>query len=416
MPIKTVHLTNAYHPSSGGIRTFYHALLDAAADHRREMVLVVPGARASVDRVNAFARIYTVPAPRSPVVDRRYRLILPHRYLSSRGDVWRILEREQPDLVEVCDKYSLCYLGGMIKRRIPEARRPALVALSCERIDDNVRAFASASTVAQSAARRFLRHAYVPLFDAHIANSRYTAAELEGLGRPVYVCGMGVDAETFTPHRRTETARSLMHRRLFAPSSACVLLYAGRVSPEKNVTLLVDMMQQLCRAPARQYHLLIVGDGPVRGKLLRDAAERVPGRVHVMPPLTDRAQLADLYANADVFVHPNPREPFGIAPLEALASGLPLVAPSSGGVRSYATLGNAWLAEPEGAEFASAVRAVMADSEEREARVHAGRLTAEQHRWPIVAARFFEIYDGIAEDVFARTRPAAPIRRAVAVR
>ncbi len=56
--------------------------------------------------------------------------------------------------------------------------------------------------------------------------------------------------------------------------------------------------------------------------------------------------MAEIYANADAFVHPNPREPFGIAPLEAMAAGLPVIAPNSGGLTAYANLANAWLTNP----------------------------------------------------------------------
>ncbi len=61
-----------------------------------------------------------------------------------------------------------------------------------------------------------------------------------------------------------------------------------------------------------------------------------------------RETLARLYASCDVFVHPNPREPFGIGPLEAMASGVPLVAPAAGGLLSYANDTNAWLAGAHG--------------------------------------------------------------------
>ena len=67
--------------------------------------------------------------------------------------------------------------------------------------------------------------------------------------------------------------------------------------------------------------------------------------------IADPERLADIYANCDALVHPNPREPFGIAPLEAMASGLPVVVARSGGVLSYANEENSWLAEPTGAAF-----------------------------------------------------------------
>jgi hypothetical protein len=115
MPIKTLHLTNAWHPSSGGIRTFYRAMLREANARRQQLGLVVPAAASSMETVGDYGRIYFVKAPRSPIVDSRYRLLLPHTFLRSAGEVWRIVDRERPDLIEVCDKYSLCYLAGMLR-------------------------------------------------------------------------------------------------------------------------------------------------------------------------------------------------------------------------------------------------------------------------------------------------------------
>lgn len=60
MAIKTLHLTNAYHPTSGGIRTFYRALLNRANEERRRMRLVVPAAEDGVEEVGGFGRIYFV--------------------------------------------------------------------------------------------------------------------------------------------------------------------------------------------------------------------------------------------------------------------------------------------------------------------------------------------------------------------
>jgi alpha-1,6-mannosyltransferase len=110
--------------------------------------------------------------------------------------------------------------------------------------------------------------------------------------------------------------------------------------------------------------------------------------------VADRKELAELLANSDAFIHPNPREPFGIAPLEAMGSELPLVAPASGGVMAYCAPQNAWLAEPNGASFAAAVRACLRDQTMRTARIAAARRTALAHDWKKIAGRFFETYDG----------------------
>jgi phosphatidylinositol alpha 1,6-mannosyltransferase len=135
------------------------------------------------------------------------------------------------------------------------------------------------------------------------------------------------------------------------------------------------------------YYLLLAGAGELE-PWLRRQEERVRLLGHV-----DRAGIAELYAAAGVFVHPNPREPFGIAPLEAMAAGLPLVAPNAGGVLSYASPENAWLAEPTPIAFAEAVTAVFAHRAEREQRAERARQVAIEHDWPTVAARYFEVFD-----------------------
>jgi alpha-1,6-mannosyltransferase len=407
--VTTVHFTNAYHPSSGGIRTFYHALLAAAPHHRRRICLVVPGDRNAIEDVNPFARIHVVRARRSPVVDRRYRLILPHRFLwPGAGALWSILERERPDLVEICDKYSLCYLAGLV--RTLRRRRPALVGLTCERMDDNVRAFLSHSTLGGGFARRYIRDVYVPQFDAHIANSAYTAAEIPHNPRhprPVYVRHMGVDTTTFTPARRDRSRRERRRAALGLPFAAPLLVYAGRLSAEKHAHLLVDMMRHLQPAGA---HLVMAGDGPLRLELTRRAAAECPGRMHFLDNIQDRAALADLLTDADVFVHPNPREPFGIAPLEAMAAGLPVVVPDRGGVSSYAGAHNAWPSAPDGAALARAVLDALVNAAERERRRQRAFATAAAHAWPAAAAAYFDLYDHIAARRSRETESNLPVR------
>jgi phosphatidylinositol alpha 1,6-mannosyltransferase len=107
----------------------------------------------------------------------------------------------------------------------------------------------------------------------------------------------------------------------------------------------------------------------------------------------EREKLPSLYHAADVFIHPNSREPFGIAPLEAMAAGLPLVAPASGGILTYANFENAWLADNTAESFADAVQSVNADSSLRRAKIEFARRTAAQFSWPRITQNYFRIYD-----------------------
>lgn len=154
-------------------------------------------------------------------------------------------------------------------------------------------------------------------------------------------------------------------------------------------------MENLQGQAGDQCRLLIVGKGPLANWLEETAERRVPGRVHLLGHLADRERLADIFANCDALIHPNPREPFGIAPLEAMASGLPVVAPVSGGVLSYASKQNSWLAEPDGASFANCVRGIFEDERARQLKVSRAIETAAQFSWSRTTAHFFDLYDSL---------------------
>jgi alpha-1,6-mannosyltransferase len=391
--IKTLHLTNAYHPSSGGIRTFYRALLAQAVRDERDLVLVVPGDVDGVEHLSPHVRIRTLASRRSPVFDRRYRLLLPDSYLPAHSSrLAAVLAEERPDLVEVCDKYTLPWVAAMLRAAWFPATipRPTLVALSCERMDDNVAAFVSASAIGRRFSRWYLRHLYGPAFDAHVANSEYTANELRQAlwDRPpatIRTSVMGVDFAQFGPVHANRELRRALQERTGGDRDSVLLLYAGRMSPEKNVWLLLEMLAPAVgpRGSRRwRTRLSIGGRGrrPPGRAFARHAARRFGSRVLWLGDVPDRAALAALYASVDVFVHPNPREPFGIGPLEAMASRVPVVLPSAGGVLSYATPANSWLAAPDPAAFAHAVRCAVLQPDP--ARLVAARETARRHDWP----------------------------------
>ena len=297
MAIKTLHLTNAYHPTSGGIRTFYRALLARANAERRPMRLVVPGEADAVETVGEYGRIYFIAAPPAPLFDRRYRLLLPQSYLRASTRLREILAAEQPDLVEICDKYSLPYLAALLRKGLaPGIKRPVLVGLSCERMDDNVAAYLGSGRIGRALTRGYVRHLYGPPFDVHIANSEYTADELrralwDRSTDFVRVCPMGVESTAFGPVNRDAQRRRRLLEQAGGTRDSVLLLYAGRVSPEKNPRLLIETLERLVR-PARgrrtaerDYRLVIAGEGadhvgarenPDEAPVLRDRQAVVP--------------------------------------------------------------------------------------------------------------------------------------------
>ncbi|MBL8180272.1 MAG: glycosyltransferase [Blastocatellia bacterium] len=395
--MKSVHITNYYHKNSGGISTSFNNLMAAAERRKREVRLIVPGETEGEEQVNDYAKIYYVPAKYSPVFDKRYRIILPWQYMNNDSLIRKIMLAEMPDIVEVTDKYTLSMMGIMIRaNKFKQIGRPMLVHFSCERMDDNIGSFLSEGKFGKWFARRVIGNYTMPSFDYHIANSTYTAEEFVNsvsieknprrskwffnkcwrwlkaprvpVSERVFVCPRGVDASQFSPDRKSEEFRREMRVRAGIPQDSTVLLYAGRISPEKNIPLLVEMMAELSRENDRDYRLLVAGAGPL-SDWLQTEGDKLGERRIVQFGHLDKETLSNYYSNADVFVHPNPREPFGIAPLEAMASGVATVAPNAGGILSYANGDNAWLVEPNGKEFANAVREIVSNATERKRRI-----------------------------------------------
>ena len=150
-----------------------------------------------------------------------------------------------------------------------------------------------------------------------------TSAVSNALTRQGYqrteVVGRGVDAEMFSPaHRSPELRKSWG-----ADDGNPVLLYVGRLASEKNVPLAFRAFE-VVRERVPGVRFVVVGDGPLREKLARAHPEAVfagPQR---------GATLAKYYASADVFLFPSLTETFGNVTLEALASGLLVIAFRSG--------------------------------------------------------------------------------------
>lgn len=152
----------------------------------------------------------------------------------------------------------------------------------------------------------------VPTPATRLALSRKGYERLDVLGR-------GVDCDQFSPARRSETLRAAWG----ATGNAPVLLYVGRLASEKNVPLAFRAFQAV-RARVPGARMVVVGDGPLRDRLQRQTPEAV-----FVGPQSGGA-LAQHYASSDIFLFPSATETFGNVTLEALASGLLVVAFRSG--------------------------------------------------------------------------------------
>jgi phosphatidylinositol alpha 1,6-mannosyltransferase len=197
-------------------------------------------------------------------------------------------------------------------------------------------------------------------------------------GRRCRLMPRGVDAELFTPARR----RRRPEDREF------VLGFVGRLSVEKNITLLAQVQEELERMGVTNFRFLIVGHGGLEGWL----RERLP-RAEFTGVLKDEA-LAEAYASMDLFVFPSHTDTFGNVVLEALASGVPAIVTPDGGPPTIVRDGETGRIVPD-AEFAAAVAGVLADAERHAEMRLAARAYALTMSWDSVFEGVYAAYETI---------------------
>jgi hypothetical protein len=173
MSINTLHLTNCFHAESGRIATLYRELLKGAAHLGREIRLVIPASSDAVETHGRCGKVYHV-AARASRLSPGYRLLMPRHYLFPNSPLRPILANERPDLVECCDKYTMYCMAGLLRRGwFLGHYRPAVVGLSCERLDENVAHYICTRPTVVPLCQFYMKHMSFPVFDHHIATSEH---------------------------------------------------------------------------------------------------------------------------------------------------------------------------------------------------------------------------------------------------
>ena len=205
--------------------------------------------------------------------------------------------------------------------------------------------------------------------------SEATRADLRGRGfhDRVEVWSRGVDAEAFAPAYRSSQLREEL-----APGAETLLLYVGRLAPEKRLGLLLEAFVRLRERETGGVALVLVGDGPMRKEL----EARGEPDVHFAGYRTGAA-LAAAYASADVFAFPSDTETFGNVVVEAMASGLPVVGVDRGGVGDIIRDGETGFLVPPGdaVAFAAALAALVRDPGMSRQMGSCARRDAESRSW-----------------------------------
>jgi glycosyltransferase involved in cell wall biosynthesis len=260
--------------------------------------------------------------------------------------------------------------------------------------------FLGVGRLALACLRWFHNRTLVTLVPSQATRARLLA---DGVER-VEIWSRGVDAEQFHPRHRDEGLRASLG---LGPDDP-LLLYVGRLAPEKNLQALLDAFARLRRqvSPGRRdrLRLALVGGGPLEETIRTAQPDGV-----VLAGVQQGLALSRWFASADVFAFPSVSETFGNVVLEAQASGLPVVGFDTQGVNERVAAGEDGLLVHEGGDLTQALRLLCDDAPLRQRWGQAARVKAARQGWkPIfdeLEARYRRLV--AAHRGAQETRPAA---------
>ncbi|WP_369388013.1 glycosyltransferase family 4 protein [Streptomyces sp. CG1] len=372
--MRVVIVTESFPPDVNGVA---HCALQTArhlVDRGHHPLVVAPapapGSGPDTDAPCPVVRIPSLPLPGYPQV----RVALPSRRLAA------ALVEHRADVVHLASPFVLGVRGmaAAAKLGIPA------VAVYQTDLAGYARTYMGAG---EAAAWRRIRSVHSAA-DRTLAPSSAALGDLEAHGVPrVRLWPRGVDTVRFRPDLRDEALR-----RELAPDGEVIVGYVGRLAPEKHVELLAGA----CGLPGVK--VVIVGDGPSHAHL----TEALPGAVFL--GRRTGGDLARIFASLDVFAHTGPFETFCQTVQEAMASGVPVVAPAAGGPLDLVAHGRTGLLVPprDITAVTEAVRELAADPARRAAFGTAARTMVEGRTWAAVGDQLIAHYG----DVLAARRTA----------
>lgn len=386
-PMRICDIAQFYSPLGGGVKRYLDEKVRYVDQHPElEHVMVRPGPR-DAEGTHGGSRVHEIASPRLPG-SASYRMLISKRRMLE------VLERVQPDIIEVDGPYRAAWIALEAGRRLDvpvvgfyHSDFPRSLGRTLERFLGRW-----ARRLCDPWTTRYVVGLYNRMAATVAPSPRVEAALAEcGVERTLTV-PLGVDTERFRPR---PDAAAEVRRDLGLDDDEVLLLYVGRLAREKRVTTLLDTVHRLrARDDGSRYHLLLVGDGEQRGLVERTARNR-PG-IRVRPYCDTAAELAAYYTAGDLLVHAGIYETFGLVSIEAQACGTRVLAVRGGGLDS--TLAGeevpvlAAAAEP-GALARGVLEALAAeDGESRERR---RRRIVERFHVTITFQRLVSLYERI---------------------
>ena len=312
--------------------------------------------------------------------------------------ITRTVREFKPDVIHITGPSELGFIGAFLALRLSiplvaswhtnvheYAAKRSSWFLRFLPVGQSTTAAMHIKQVTLAATARFYRRARI-LFAPNVELCKLLERKT---GRPCRLMPRGVDTELFSPERRDRVE----------DDGQFVLGFVGRLSVEKNVTLLKRVGEQLDAAGLTNYRFLIIGHGAEEAWLRENLAKAD------LPGVLRGEELSRAYANMDLFVFPSHTDTFGNVVLEALASGVPAIVTPDGGPRHIVRDGETGVIAEDG-KFASAVASVLHNPERHVRMREAARQYALSASWDAVFEGIYAAY----EWVLVTAPKVAPLR------
>lgn len=365
---RIVHLANMYSPVSGGLRTAIHALGESYLTLGQDFVVIVPGKKFKKTRTS-YGIKYELPSIPIPFTGG-YRIIVRLRLVK------RILKQYSPTVVEISDRLTLVPIARWAK-----AQEIPTVLFAHERVDGVLKAFGPRFISAVRIAD-FWNRITAKWFTHLVATTNYAADEFHRLGLMPQIVPLGVDLSRFSPRLRNSTLK-----RDFGISGNLIFAMT-RLSREKDPEFIIDIARQL-KSERSDDMILVAGHGPMLSSL-RSIADEENLPVQFLGHLSDRVEVASLLANADVFVAVGPIETFGLAALESLASGVPVICRDSGAIQEIIDINCGTPLPRDAKKWLEEI--VIWSGKDAELKADLARNRAEQFSWHTCANTLLNLY------------------------
>lgn len=295
-------LANLYGPKSGGLKTTLVELSKRYVEVGHEILVVTPSAKFE-ENISGNLKNVTVPGPILPL-SGGYRIILKV------GSVIKIVKEFKPDVIEVSDRTTMLLVAIWAKyKNIPT------IFFAHERLDQVVSTFLPHLPFKNSLVKIYNKVTSL-IFTSIIATTNYAAKEFKA-SRKLLIVPLGVDLENFLPINEK-------------PYNDDYLISATRLSKEKDPEFLLELARELKNRNINK-SILVYGAGPLLDTL-RELVFQEKLNIFFLGYLKDKKLLSERIAKASAYLAPGPIETFGLAALEALACGTPVICRDSSAI------------------------------------------------------------------------------------